>query len=266
MFRNSLFNKINQSRNYTTNNQFRDLAFNQNVLDIQTVNNLDSKITILQQSITQAEKKLNRKKLELYNYQQDKNQLTEPFHRSEQARNKIDEMVTIITEGIYQSLLNGKSAMKHGPTFGYNVNVLKFFESLFAQYGMSYEISTTNEQGGTSTYLHIQFSEKFNNAAPALHEDNAKFNEWLISFDDKVKSAYINAQNKISDDFMALKKELYDPIINGNSLTLSNSQPCAAAFTRFEKMASHENISVSRHGNIITADKKNAENVARMKM
>ena len=163
MFRNSIFNKINISRTFATNGKFYDIAFSQKELDKEALNALDTKIINLQENINQSEKKLKMKQEQLYIYKQNKKELTEPFHHSELANSALNEMTIIITNGIYQSILNGKTEIKHGPSFGYSVKLLQFIEPILAQYGLSYEISSITKHGEAMDYLQIKFPEMLNN-------------------------------------------------------------------------------------------------------
>lgn len=190
-------------------------------------------------------------------YETDLDNLSKPAQKYQQTLKHAQDMSAMITEGIYTALINGQLTMKDGPSRGYDTELLADFRKILSSYHMTLHTSSIDIQRETADYLLIKFPSQF--CKTTLPEDNTKYNEFLIDFNNRLELAYKNAEAKIDNDFATLQKVLLDPLEDGNVTAISRSQPCPAAYKRFEALAEENNISVSKQGSVILVEKNAPE-------
>jgi|GEM_PF-4221622 len=238
---------------------YRDLAFGPVVTDKTKEEALVKRMSQLESRIQTSEAQLSFMREQLDQSQREYYQSREPFVQSEDAFNRIKKIEQTIFEGIYHSALMGLNKVNFQPEWGYHPGLISFFNQILTSYDMRASIECFRGCQEITETLTIYFPDTYTVKTLPYQSGNATYNAWLTGFDMNIQSAYTKAEDKIKADFTRLKSEVYAPIANGDLQSFSKFSPCPAAFARFKIFADENNINISMHGKIITAELKLAE-------
>lgn len=232
---------------------FRTLAYNTNEANAERARELDAYQHILSIEIKTAEKQLKSMYETLSSYKKEAYALREPSKRYEQTRDAIENMNNMISKGVCEALLSGKTSMTNIQPYGHERELLDLFTPILASCGLTMETESHLGQGEMIHYLRIQFPEKFCSIDIPVPENDTCYKEILEDFQKALASAYKKAETRILEDLSVLDRELMEPLLKGPSQVFSRFEPCGAAYHHFSMIAESQNISLSREGSAIMA-------------